>query len=219
LLRSMKPQKQGTIMEKGSTPFSMHRFNSNTLKMGKTKKLTKTIVMTIGHSTHSLEEFVRILNTHGVKQIIDVRTIPKSRHNPQFNKDTLSKGIGKIGYIHMSGLGGLRHAKADSPNTGWRNASFRGYADYIQTEKFEKNLEKLIEIASKKQIAIMCAEAVPWRCHRSLIADALTVRNVQVEHIYSATSIKSHELTPFAKVKDTKITYPADTATQKHLWE
>jgi len=175
-------------------------------------------VKTIGHSTHSLDEFIKILEAHGVKKVVDVRTIPRSRHNPQFNKDVLAKGLGKIGYIHISGLGGLRRAKEDSLNTGWKNASFRGFADYMQTEEFEKNLEKLIEMACKKQVAIMCAETVPWRCHRSLIADALTVRKIHVEHIYSATSVKTHELTQFAKVDGMKITYPADTAAQKGLW-
>jgi uncharacterized protein (DUF488 family) len=174
--------------------------------------------MTIGHSTHSFEEFVKILSTHSVEKVVDIRTIPRSKHNPQFNKDTLPKALGTIRYIHISGLGGLRHAKADSPNTGWRNASFRGFADYMQTEEFEKNLETLIEMAAKKQIVIMCAEAVPWRCHRSLIADALTVRKIQVEHIHSATSIKPHHLTSFAKVKGTHITYPEDAST-KNLWE
>jgi uncharacterized protein (DUF488 family) len=145
-----------------------------------------------------------------------VRTIPRSRHNPQFNKDTLPKALGKIGYVHMSGLGGLRRAKKDSRNTGWRTPAFRGFADYMQIEEFEENLSKLIEIAGKKQIAIMCAEAVPWRCHRSLIADALTVRKVKVEHIYSATNIQPHKLTPFAKVKGTSITYPKSSQTA--LW-
>jgi uncharacterized protein (DUF488 family) len=183
---------------------------------GKTKKLT---VETIGHSTHSLAEFIKILDAHGVEEVVDVRTIPRSRHNPQFNKDVMEKGLGEIGYIHIEGLGGLRHTKKDSPNTGWRNASFRGFADYMQTEEFEKGLEELIEIARKKKVAIMCAEALPWRCHRSLIADALMVRGIQVEHIYSRTSIKAHELTPFAKVEGVKITYPADAASQKGLWE
>jgi uncharacterized protein (DUF488 family) len=175
--------------------------------------------MTIGHSTHSLEAFIKILETRGVEKVVDVRTIPRSKHNPQFNKDTLPKTLGKIGYVHISGLGGLRHAKADSPNIGWRNASFRGFADYMQTEEFEKNINQLIEIAAKKQIVIMCAEAVPWRCHRSLIADALMVRKIHVEHIFSETSTKPHELTPFAKIKGTHITYPDDTSTQKSLWE
>jgi uncharacterized protein (DUF488 family) len=166
------------------------------------------VVMTIGHSTHSIDEFKEILKAHGIQKIVDVRTIPKSRHNPQFNKDTLPKALGRIGYKHMNGLGGLRHAKKDSVNTGWKNSSFRGFADYMQTEEFEAALEKLIEMAGKKQIAIMCAEAVPFRCHRSLIADALTVRKIKVEHIYSSTNSKPHKLTPFAKVRGKAVTYP-----------
>jgi uncharacterized protein (DUF488 family) len=174
--------------------------------------------MTIGHSTRSLAEFIKLLEAYGVKEVVDVRTIPRSRHNPQFNKDALAKGLGDISYIHISGLGGLRHAKKDSVNGGWKNASFRGFADYMQTEEFEKGLAALMERAGKKLIAIMCAEALPWRCHRSLIADALTVRGVHVEHIYSETSVKTHKLTPFARVEGEKITYPADAAPQKSLW-
>jgi uncharacterized protein (DUF488 family) len=165
-------------------------------------------VLTIGHSTHSLEDFIEILQAHNVEMVVDVRTIPRSRHNPQFNKDFLPAALGKIRYVHLSGLGGLRHPKKDSLNTGWRNSSFRGFADYMQTDEFVEDLEKLIEIARKKQIVIMCAEAVPWRCHRSLIADALTIRKINVEHIYSATSIKPHKLTSFAKVKGKVISYP-----------
>jgi uncharacterized protein (DUF488 family) len=170
--------------------------------------MSQAVIMTIGHSTHSIEDFVKIVEAHGVKKVVDVRTIPRSRHNPQFNKDSLPAALGKISYVHISELGGLRHAKKDSPNTGWRNSSFRGFADYMQTDEFAAAIEKLIKMAQKKQIVIMCAEAVPWRCHRSLIADALTVRKVKVEHIYSATNIKPHKLTPFAKVRGTKITYP-----------
>jgi uncharacterized protein (DUF488 family) len=165
-------------------------------------------IMTIGHSTYPIEEFVKILLTHGVEMVVDVRTIPRSRHNPQFNKDQLPPALGKIGYIHLGGLGGLRHPKKDSTNTGWRNDSFRGFADYMQTDEFAKSLDELIELAQTRKIVIMCAEAVPWRCHRSLIADALLVRNINVKHIYSKTSIKPHKLTPFAKIEGTTITYP-----------
>lgn len=165
-------------------------------------------IMTIGHSTYPIEEFIKILEKHGVEMVVDVRTIPRPRHNPQFNKDQLPPALGKIGYIHFSGLGGLRHPKKDSPNTGWKNDSFRGFADYMQTDEFEKSLDELIELAQTRKIVIMCAEAVPWRCHRSLIADALLVRKINVEHIYSKTSIKPHKLTPFAKVNGNIITYP-----------
>lgn len=171
------------------------------------------VVLTIGHSTHPLDEFIALSKAHGVQQVVDVRTIPRSRHNPQFNQDSLPAKLRnvRIGYHHMKGLGGLRHPRKDSPNTGWRNAGFRGFADYMQTGEFEENLQKLIELAKKKQIAIMCAEAVPWRCHRSLIADALTVRGIHVEHITSRTRRQPHRLTPFARVDGTHIAYPSET--------
>ena len=167
-------------------------------------------VMTIGHSTHTLEEFIRMLQAHGVTYVVDVRTIPRSRHNAQFNKESLPLSLKKagIGYIHIPALGGLRHAKHDSPNMGWRNASFRGYADYMQTSEFEQGLEELISLANQDRIALMCAEALPWRCHRSLIADALLVRGIPTENIMSATHRQVHSLTPFAKVRGIKITYP-----------
>lgn len=170
----------------------------------------KTVVFTIGHSTRPVPEFIEIIRAYGIRKVVDIRTIPKSRHNPQFNKDTLKESLKavKIGYLHMKGLGGLRHALKDSPNAGWENASFRGFADYMQTEEFKENLEKLIELAEKGATVVMCAETVPWRCHRSLIGDALFVRGVRVRHIMSAGSSRDHSLTPWAKVKGRKITYP-----------
>ena len=169
-------------------------------------------VFTIGHSTRELADFIHLLQAHGVTQIADVRSVPRSRHNPQFNRDTLPDALqtAGIGYIHLPGLGGLRHTRADSPNLAWRNASFRGYADYMQTDAFAKNLEQLIELAKQEHIALMCAEAVPWRCHRSLIADALTVRGIPVEDIMSATHRQPHTLTPWARVDGSRITYPAE---------
>ena len=168
------------------------------------------IVLTIGHSTRPLEEFIGLLRAHGATCVVDVRTVPRSRHNPQFNKDSLTGSLKKVGlgYVHMPGLGGLRHAQPDSLNTGWRNASFRGYADYMQTPEFEQSLEELIQWANQDQIALMCAEAVPWRCHRSLIADALLVHGIRTEDIMSPTRRQVHTLTPFAKVRGTEITYP-----------
>jgi len=141
-----------------------------------------------------------------------VRTVPRSRHNPQFNKAALPRALKKsgLGYVHLPGLGGLRHAKRDSLNVGWRNASFRGYADYMQTPEFAQSLEELIRLAKQERIAIMCAEAVPWRCHRSLIADALLVRGIRTEDIMSPIRRQVHTLTPFAKVRGTMITYPAE---------
>ncbi len=173
-------------------------------------KKKKIVVFTIGHSTRTIEDFISLLREYGIQQLIDIRTIPKSRHNPQFNQADLRKSLKnkRIGYRHMKGLGGLRHAKKDSINMAWQNASFRGYADYMQTEQFEANLEKLIGYAQKKQIAIMCAEAVPWRCHRSLIGDALLIRGIEVENIMSHTKVEKHTLTPWAKRRGTKVWYP-----------
>jgi uncharacterized protein (DUF488 family) len=170
--------------------------------------------MTIGHSTRTIDEFIGLLQAHAVSRVVDVRTIPRSRYNPQFNKDSLPGSLKKagLGYVHIPGLGGLRHAKPDSINMGWRNASFRGYADYMQTPEFEQNLEALIHLATQEQIAIMCAEAVPWRCHRSLIADALLVRGIRTEDITSPTRRTLHTLTSFAKVRGTTIAYPAEAS-------
>ena len=167
-------------------------------------------ILTVGHSTHPIEKFVALLAAHGVEQLVDVRTIPKSRHNPQFNGDALEHSLRESGvaYLHMPGLGGLRHPRKDSINTGWKNASFRGYADYMQTPAFEESLHELREAASKNVTAIMCAEAVPWRCHRSLIADALTARGIEVDNILSEKSLKRHAYTPFAKIEGGKVTYP-----------
>jgi uncharacterized protein (DUF488 family) len=169
-------------------------------------------IFTVGHSTHSLDEFVDMLKAHDIAQLVDVRTIPKSRRVPQFNAESLEAALPKLGieYVHLKTLGGLRHAKKDSVNTGWRNASFRGYADYMSTNEFRQGIERLLKLAHTKRTAIMCAEAVPWRCHRSLIGDALLVRGLRVEDIMSATLHREHELTPFAKVHGVEITYPGD---------
>ena len=170
-------------------------------------------VFTIGHSTRPIEEFVELLNAHGVKRVIDVRTIPRSRHNPQFNRESLKASLqaSKIGYTNIKKLGGLRHPKLDSMNLGWRNAGFRGFADYMQTPEFEAALERAIKLAKTKPSVLMCAEAVPWRCHRSLIADALAVRKIPVKHIVSASRAQAHKITPFALVRASRITYPDET--------
>src|SRR3954453_10326113 len=175
------------------------------------------LILTVGHSTHPITEFICLLQGHGARKVADVRTIPRSRHNPQFNADSLPKSLKQagIGYIHLPGLGGLRHASRASPNMGWRNASFRGFADYMQTPEFEQALKELIELARKDQTVLMCAEAVPWRCHRSLVADALLVRGIAAREITSAIRVRSHVLTPWARVKGTQITYPG--ATEAHL--
>jgi uncharacterized protein (DUF488 family) len=176
-------------------------------------------VSTIGHSTHPIEEFIRMLEGHGIRQLVDVRTIPRSRHNPQFNRESLSASLeaAGIGYRHMPGLGGLRHARKDSMNTGWRNASFRGYADYMQTPEFNENLDDLMQLAGQAPTAIMCAEAVPWRCHRSLIADALVARGVPVIEILSVTKAQPHAMTPFANVEGQRVKYPSPQSRQRSL--
>lgn len=174
------------------------------------------IIFTIGHSTRPLAEFISLLTANSVVHLIDVRTVPRSRHNPQFNGDTLPaalKGVA-IAYSHFKGLGGFRPTHPDSPNKGWRNASFRGYADYMQTEEFAQNLKSLMSVAREEQVTLMCAEAMPWRCHRSLIGDALLVRGFGVEEIISPNRRRSHVLTPFAAVAGAAITYPSANTTQ-----
>jgi len=168
-------------------------------------------VLTVGHSTRPLKEFIELLKAHSVASLIDVRTVPRSRHNPQFNRDTFPGALEAAGirYAHVAGLGGFRRTHPGSPNAGWRNVSFRGYADYMQTPEFAENLAALIEQARRERVALMCAEAVPWRCHRSLIADALVVRGIPVEHILSEKRSRPHGLTPFARVEGKRITYPS----------
>jgi uncharacterized protein (DUF488 family) len=170
-------------------------------------------IYTIGHSTHPLDEFIAMLKAHGIATLVDIRAVPKSRRNPQFAKEALAAGQKKaeIAYVHMRELGGLRHPRKDSMNTAWQNDSFRGYADYMQTAEFESALEKLILLSAESNVAIMCAEALPWRCHRSLVADALTARGVEVRHIMSATSWKPHSITAWARVEGTHVSYPGVT--------
>lgn len=172
--------------------------------------MTETIY-TVGHSTHPIDEFIELLKAHGVKKLIDVRTIAKSRHNPQFGQEKLAASVREctITYRRMESLGGLRHTRKDSPNGAWRNKSFRGYADYMQTAEFAAAVDKLVEHGKHSDAVIMCAEAVPWRCHRSMIGDALVVRGVEVLDIMSKTSAKPHTLTSFAKVDGTLVSYPA----------
>ena len=171
----------------------------------------RPVIFTIGHSTRPIKAFVRLLKAHGVQRVIDVRTIPRSRHNPQFNRDQLSPALHRvrIHYRHLAGLGGLRHARPDSINAGWRNASFRGYADYMQTQQFDDSLRRCIDFAKRERVVLMCAEAVPWRCHRSLIADALLARGIAVSEITSGVRAQPHALTPWARLKGTTLTYPA----------
>jgi uncharacterized protein (DUF488 family) len=170
-------------------------------------------VFTIGHSTRPLEALLDMLKAHGVAVLVDVRTVPRSRHNPQFNKDALPDALRGTGirYVHLPLLGGLRRGLgAASPNMAWRNTSFRGYADYMQTDEFEEGLSELMALAGSAPTAVMCAEAVPYRCHRSLIADALTARDVEVREISSKTRAAPHRMTPFAKIRNGRVTYPPE---------
>ena len=164
---------------------------------------------TIGHSTRPIDELIGLLQTHGIQLLIDVRTVPRSRYNPQFNTEALAKSLGSatISYRHAAGLGGLRKPKRDSINTSWRNKSFRGYADYMQTEEFWQALNQLMADSRSQLTAIMCAEAVPWRCHRSLIADALVSRGSEVRHIMSEAKADPHRLTAFATLENGSILY------------
>jgi uncharacterized protein (DUF488 family) len=167
-------------------------------------------LFTIGHSTRRTDEFLALLAAHGIARVIDVRTVPRSRHNPQFNANTLKASLAAagVGYLHLPELGGLRHPVAGSPNMGWRNASFRGFADYMQTPQFTAAIEGLVEEIRRDRVALMCAEALPWRCHRSLVADALSLRGLGIGHIITARDCRRHVLTPFARVEGERITYP-----------
>lgn len=172
--------------------------------------MAPNVLYTIGHSTHSIEEFIALLKAHSIRHLVDVRSIPKSRHVPQFNTDELASSLraANIEYTHLKSLGGRRSTRKDSINTGWRNSSFRGYADYMSTPQFAEGLATLTQIASTTPTAIMCAEAVPWRCHRSLIADAMILKGWEVRDILTAAPAKEHKLTPFLKVVDNQPTYP-----------
>ena len=173
---------------------------------------SESVVLTVGHSTRPLAEFMALLQAHSVVRLIDVRTVPRSRHNPQFDRETLPAALAAegIGYEHVAGLGGFRRTHPGSVNTGCRNASFRGYADYMQTSEFADNLAGLIARATDERIVLMCAEAVAWRCHRSLIADALVAHGLRVEELISETRRQVHALTPFARVSGTVVTYPPE---------
>ena len=173
------------------------------------------IVYTIGHSTHPFEEFVGMLAGHGIDYLLDVRTVPKSRRNPQYNRDVMPAALAAQGidYDHEPRLGGLRHPRPNSINGAWKNDSFRGYADHMQTPEFDDAIQRLIELSHARTPVVMCAEAVPWRCHRSLIADALAARGIPALHIMSASKMgasaaKPHKITPFARIVGSRVTYP-----------
>ena len=178
--------------------------------MGRAKSWRGVRIYTVGHSTRSLDELVELLRAFDISIVVDIRTIPRSGHNPQFDQDALRSALRarRLRYVHLPELGGLRRPRKDSPNTGWRNASFRGFADYMLTEDFEIGLAKLRALTPETRAALMCAEAVPWRCHRSLVADALTARGAQVEHITGTKRSSPHHLTGFAEVEGARVTYP-----------
>jgi uncharacterized protein (DUF488 family) len=175
-------------------------------------RMTPEPICTIGHSNRSIEDFIALLRQNGIACVLDIRTVPKSRHNPQFGQDQLPASLAAAGieYRYLPGLGGLRRARKDTPNAGWRNLSFRGYADYMQTDEFVENVDAVVELGRSTPCALMCAEAVPWRCHRSLVADALLVRGVPVDEIIDARQRRPHKLTPFARVDGLRITYPPE---------
>jgi 3-methyladenine DNA glycosylase/8-oxoguanine DNA glycosylase len=187
--------------------------------MRRTRSWRGALIHTIGHSTRTRDELVALLRAAHVSVLADIRTIPRSRHNPQFNRDSLRRALRarSLRYVHLAGLGGLRRARKDSSNKGWRNASFRGFADYMQTEDFETALEELRALSAKGRVALMCAEAVPWRCHRSLVADALTARGAHVEHLIDSARSTRHHLTPFAKVEGARVSYPGEETVSGRL--
>jgi uncharacterized protein (DUF488 family) len=168
-------------------------------------------VFALGHSTRPIEVFVAILRAHSIETLVDIRTVPKSRHSPQFHEDALRATLTEagIGYVQMRDLGGLRRPVEGSLTNGaWLNDSFRGFADYMQTERFESALEELVELAGGAPVAIMCAEGNPFRCHRSLVADALEARGVRVVHISGTGEGRRHRMTSFALAVGTRVTYP-----------
>jgi len=167
-------------------------------------------VWTIGHGTRMTEDLIRALQACGVTRLVDVRTVPRSHHNPQFNRDRLPSALAAVGiaYSHIPQLGGLRRPQRDSVNGAWRNASFRGYADHMQTNDFRAGIADLLALAAGQPTAIMCAELVPWRCHRSLIADALVARGVDVQHILEPGRVNAHTLTAWARAEGDRVTYP-----------
>ena len=169
-------------------------------------------VWTIGHSTRSLDALVGLLHAHGITRVADVRRFPRSRRHPHVNAEALTRDLPAAGiaYRHLPGLGGFRRARKNSRNTAWRNASFRGYADYMETGEFSGQLDALLEEARQGPTAIMCAEAVPWRCHRSLISDALLARGVEVRHILGEAPAEAHALTAGARIEGTRVVYPGE---------
>lgn len=186
---------------------------------GAPRRVADVVVYTVGHSTRSADEFVDLLRAHGIERLVDVRTVPRSRRHPWTSVDELPRVLAPhgIAHAHAPALGGLRKPKPDSENAAWRNASFRGYADHMQSDAFQRAVDALVEAAARERVAIMCAEAVPWRCHRSLIADALAARGVEARHIMDERTANAHRLTPFARVEGARVTYPPEGGAQSKL--
>ena len=168
------------------------------------------MIFTIGHSTRTADQLLELLRAHGVRAVVDVRTVPRSRRHPHFSSDALAAFLAshEIEYLHLPGLGGLRKPRSDSTNVGWRNDGFRGYADHMSSREFLDALGRLVEFSATRPSTVMCAEATWWRCHRQLIADALVARGIEVRHIMSAKAAPMHELTPFARVAGVAVSYP-----------
>jgi len=204
------PGLSGIALHQITPQITLNEYKSeHKLSMNEVKEKSP-LLYTIGHSTKSLEALIEILKAYDIELLGDIRTVPRSRRNPQFNKESFPAELSRRGihYLHLKGLGGLRKASKDSPNMGWENASFRGYADYMQTPEFLESLTELIDLAQQQRMAIMCAEALPWRCHRSLVADMLTVRGFAVEHIMNKNRAQPHVITSWARVNGLRITYP-----------
>jgi uncharacterized protein (DUF488 family) len=175
------------------------------------------MIFSIGHSTRPFDELVALLKEHGIERLADIRRYPGSRRYPHFSREALQQSLPEQGieYIHMPELGGRRKPKPDSPNGGWRNDQFRAYADYMATDEFRQAIDRLVE--SAKRTAYMCAEAVPWRCHRNLVSDELVRRGIDVRHIIGPGAAQPHELNPMARVEDGHLVYPASSHEQRSL--
>ena len=167
------------------------------------------VVYTVGHSTRSLDELLALLAAHRIAGIADVRRFPASRRHPHFAREALARALAEhdIAYDWLPGLGGRREARPDSPHVAWRSAAFRGYADHMETPEFDQECARLLELAAARPTALLCAEAVPWRCHRQLIADALVARGIEVRHVLGASGTSLHRLTPFARLDGERVVY------------
>ncbi len=199
------------IRQARDIPTSTGRTPARRAAAGHRAGRARLTIFTVGHSTRSAKEFLDLLRAHGIEQVVDVRRFPGSRRLPHFGRDALARFLRnhRIGYRHIEALGGRRQPQVDSPNGGWRNAAFRGYADYMQTEAFDEALDRLVVAAGRRRTAILCAEALPWRCHRRLLSDALVARDIRVAHIISPSPPRPHTITPMAVRSGHRLAYPA----------